>query len=177
MEKPINAVVGTVCPADINIRSHGFLLARTVATCRHCRKPTSLFALAVPPGHLTLDLPDHGEAEAPTVESWVRADCAAFLFHIEFLPAALQSLLQQLTQCDRFGFSAAEPSGFWANHCEQCGSLVEDEELFCEPEGAFLPTSESSAAAIHLLKIDEEFAAAAAGYAFEPQFFDAMAED
>jgi hypothetical protein len=51
---------------------------------------------------------------------------------------------------------------------------LDDHELFCEPEGSFLPTSEFNASAIHLLPLNEEMQAFAAGYAHEPQFFHAM---
>jgi hypothetical protein len=51
---------------------------------------------------------------------------------------------------------------------------LDDHELFCEPEGAFLPTSESTAAAIHLVLVDEPFETSAAGYSYEPPLLDAM---
>jgi hypothetical protein len=159
---------------DINIRSPSFLLARTVGMCNHCRTPTPLFALAVPPGHEALELDDDMEAEEPASYAWRLADHHAFLFHVEFLPIALQSRLKQLTKSGRFGFGDGATSGYWGNHCEHCGLLLDDQDLYCEPEGAFLPTGESAASLIHLQTIEEAFEAAAAGYAYEPQFFDAM---
>jgi hypothetical protein len=59
---------------------------------------------------------------------------------------------------------------YWANHCERCGALQEDHELFCEPEGAFLPTSPAAAATIELLSVHECLEAGAAGYAIDPAF-------
>ena len=56
----------------------------------------------------------------------------------------------------------------WANHCEHCGSVQEDHDLFCEPEGAFLPVDAASASAIELTRIEEPFAAVAGGYAYDP---------
>ncbi len=50
--------------------------------------------------------------------------------------------------------------------------MLDDHDLFCEPEGAFLPTSQAQAAAIQLVRIDEPLEAAAAGYACDPQFFE-----
>ncbi len=159
---------------DINIRSPSFLLGRTVGMCGHCRAAISLFALVVPPGHQALE-PDHdAEDEKLAAYAWRFADHHAFLFHVEFLPINLQSRLRQLTQSDCFGFGDFATSAHWANHCEKCGFVQDDQELFCEPEGAFLPTSESAAGLIHLQTIREAFEAAAAGYAYEPQFFDAM---
>jgi hypothetical protein len=51
--------------------------------------------------------------------------------------------------------------------------VFDDQELFCEPGGAFLPTSESAAGLIDLLPIDLAFEAVAGGYAHEPSFFSA----
>jgi hypothetical protein len=171
---------------DINIRSPRYLLAHTLGTCWHCRASTQLFALVVPPGHEALELDDEAQDaagdeaqnetqnEALAVDIWCAATHHAFLFYIEFLPAVIQDRLKQFTQSYRLEFSDAAHGPYWANHCERCGSLLDDHELFCEPEGAFLPTSESSAGAIHLLALDEAFEAAAGGYAHEPQFFNAM---
>jgi hypothetical protein len=158
---------------DINIRSPRYFLAHTTGTCWRCRAPTRLFALAVPPGHETLELADDAQDGALAVTSWHIAAHHAFLFYIEFLPITIQNHLKQF-QSYRFEFSDAAQGSYWANHCERCGSLLDDHELFCEPDGAFLPTSESSASAIRLQGMDEAFEAAAAGYAYEPQFFDAM---
>ena len=162
---------------DINIRSSRFYLARTVGTCRRCRAPTPLLALAVPPGHETLELDDEAQEEALAVDTWHLASNSAFLFFVEFIPALIWNRLEQFTQLSHFGKSAAMVGGYWANHCGRCGAQFDDQELFCEPEGAFCPTSEMAASAIHLLTVEDAFEAAAAGYAYEPQFFDAMSKD
>jgi hypothetical protein len=52
--------------------------------------------------------------------------------------------------------------------------LVEDHDLFCEPDGAFLPTTAQRAAAVILERVDEALEAGAAGYACDPQFLDSM---
>ena len=160
---------------DINIRSPRFLLARTVGTCWHCRATIPLFALAVPPGHMVLEPDDEAQDEETAVDTWRIAAVSAFLFYVEYLPAAVQNRLKQVTQSYRLGDCAVVAGSHWANHCEHCGSLLDDHELFCEPDGAFLPTDESRARIIHLVPIDEAFEADAAGYAYEPDFFDAMA--
>jgi hypothetical protein len=166
----------TVSRQDINVRSSRFYLARTVGTCRHCRAPTPLFALAVPPGHETLVLDDEVQDEALAVDTWRIASGSAFRFFVDFIPAVIQNRLKQFTQLSCFGKSEAAVGGYWANHCERCGSQFDDQELFCEPEGAFLPTNELAASVIHLLSMEEAFGAAAAGYAYDPQFFDAMSK-
>ncbi|MEA3106776.1 MAG: hypothetical protein QOI88_1381 [Gammaproteobacteria bacterium] len=152
---------------EINIRSSRFYIARTVSTCWHCGSPTALVALAVPPGHETLDVDDE-------VSAWSVADHNAFLFYIDFLPAAIQDRLNQHLPSYRRGDGALAAGSYWANHCGRCGSRLDDHELFCEPEGAFSPTSESTAAAIRLAAVDEAFETSAAGYSYEPQYFSAM---
>jgi hypothetical protein len=165
----------------INVRSSHYQLALTIARCPHCGAPTALVGLVVPPGHETLDPeddPPHEESEPPL---WSVSHHHAFLFHVEFLPVDVQTTVRQFVpaygraeaDADTDDGSADGRCG-WANHCERCGALLDDQELFCEPEGAFLPTNEARAAAIHLVKVDAPFEAAAGGYALEPQFFGAM---
>jgi hypothetical protein len=52
--------------------------------------------------------------------------------------------------------------------------LLDDYELHCEPDGAFMPCGEAEAGNILLLQIDEPFEAVAAGCALEPEFFRFM---
>jgi hypothetical protein len=159
---------------DVNIHSPRFFLACTTATCGRCSGRTSTFAIAVPPGHEVLEFDDAAD-EARAVDSWHVAACNAFLFHVAFLPAGIRDRLGLVTRSYHLAYEGTI-SRYWANHCEQCGAQLDDQELFCEPEGAFLPTSESDAGLIQLLSIDEPFEAAAAGYAQDPQFFDAMSK-
>ncbi len=162
--------------SEINVRSDRFWIARTMGTCWYCGAGTRLLALALPSGHETLameaeaDADAGGEKRAPEV--WDVAPCNAFLFYVAYLPDAVQRRLQEFSPLYRFARSAETLGSYWANHCESCGSLLDDHELFCEPEGAFLPTSRARAAAIQLVRIDEPLDAAAAGYACDPEFFE-----
>jgi hypothetical protein len=123
-------------------------------------------ALAVPNSHETLD------GDSPYLpDAWQRADFTAFLFYIEHLPESIQTRLNELSRHFRLEYSAAALCSYWVNHCEHCGASLEDHELHCEPDGAFLPLSETAAAGIQLLQIYEPFEAVAAGYSFEPEFF------
>jgi hypothetical protein len=183
---------------EMNIRSPRYYIARTVSTCWHCGSPTALVAIALPPGHETLDVDDDASDESSGDETqhrehpaaaWSVADHNAFLFYVGSLPAAIQKRINQYQPAYRpidadatAAATAAAPAtdaggssgSYWANHCEQCGCQLDDHELFCEPEGAFLPTSEATAAAIHLVLVDEPFETSAAGYSYEPPLFDAM---
>jgi hypothetical protein len=157
---------------DINIRSHGYFIAHRVATCWRCQASTPLLALVLPPEHETLSLDADADAERDELaqDTWQTAPVSAILFYIGYLPEAVQRWLKDISPFYRFAHCAATQGAYWANHCERCDSLLDDHELFCEPEGAFLPMSPASAAAIHLLRINESFEAAAAGYGHDPQF-------
>ncbi len=166
--------------SEINVRSDGYLVARATGTCWSCGAATRVLALALPPGHEALamdadadanaDADDEGEKQ--TTEVWDAANCTALLFYVALLPDAVQRRLREFSSLYRVARSAATPGSYWANHCESCGSVLDDHDLFCEPEGAFLPTSQAQAAAIQLVRVDEPLKAAAAGYACDPQFFD-----
>ena len=176
---------------EMNIRSPRYYIARTVSTCRHCGSPTGLVAIAVPPGHETLDVDDDASDKGSDDETqhrehpaaaWSVADHNAILFYVDSLPAAVQKRINRYQPAyqpiDTDAAAATAAGGgsgsYWANHCEKCACQLDDDELFCEPEGAFLPTSESTAAAIHLVLVDEPFETSAAGYSYDPPLFDAM---
>jgi hypothetical protein len=162
---------------DVNVRSSRYFIARRVTACDHCREPTRVFALVVPPGHEALDLDTDAKDEATAVDTWRIASHGAFLFYIEYLPEAAQSRLKGCSKTFRYGHSDAAMGFYWANHCERCGCLLDDHELFCEPQGAFSPSSATDAGAIHLVPMNEAIEVQAAGYAYEPQFFDCTSWD
>jgi hypothetical protein len=151
---------------DANVRSKTYYLACTEAKCWHCGLPTHLLALAMPHGHETLD------TDAPG--SWHRADFNAFLFFVERLSDEVQSQLSRISPTFRPTHCTATLNSYWANHCEHCGVLLGDNELHCEFDCAFMPSSESSAANIELLHVPEPLEAMAAGYAIEPEYFRFM---
>ncbi len=164
--------------ADANVRSHTYFVARTNARCWHCGLSTGVLALAMPHGHETLDEDARLDADCAGAvsDAWQRADVNAILFHVERLPDDVQERLNRISPFFRLAHGAATPNSYWANHCEHCGSLLDDHELHCEPEGAFMPWSAAAAANIQLQQIREPFEAVAAGYAFEPAFFGFMSK-
>lgn len=146
-----------------NIRSQDYYVARTDGRCRHCGSSTQLLALALPRNHETLD------ADDPS--AWRAAGANAFIFEIEQLPNGVQRRLRRLSECFRLAHAAAMQVRTWSNHCDHCSVLLEDNDLHCEFDGAFVPSSKTAAANIQLLRIPEPFEAVAAGYAFAPEFF------
>jgi hypothetical protein len=159
-------------PLHPNIRSPRYWIARTEGRCWHCGEQTRLIAVALPPGHEILELDEEAPDEAAN-DVWSVTSLRAFLFHIDYLPDGVRRRLFEVNPFFRRGSADVTAGTYWGNHCEHCDSLLVDHELFCEP-GAFLPTNERDASLIHLLPVDEAFEALAAGYAVEPQFFDAM---
>jgi hypothetical protein len=160
-------------PDSVNVRSKDYLIARTAGPCAHCGVRTPLVALVLPPSHETLSLAKDDE-DGPLPDSWDQVPWSAFLFYVGYLPDGVQRSVQAFSKTYRPAVSLAAQGSYWANHCEHCGLLQEDHDLFCEPEGAFLPVDAASASAIELTGIDEPFAAAAAGYACEPEYLEHM---
>jgi hypothetical protein len=164
---------------DANVRSQAFYVARSSARCWHCGESTRLIALAVPHNHEILDAHEDADGEAddreqPAPDAWQRANADAFLFYVDYLPESVRDHLKPVSPSFRMAYSAVTLNSYWANHCEHCGTLLDDHELHCEPEGAFMPSSESAATAIQLSTIRAPFEAAAAGYAIAPEFFHFM---
>jgi hypothetical protein len=160
---------------SFNVRSNAYLIARAAAICPRCREETRVAALVLPPGHETRSMNDEGDetaADDPALcgDSWERAVCHAVLFYIESLPDAVRRRMQALVPMYRL--APASQGSYWANHCERCGGIQEDHDLFCEPEGAFLPISPAAASIIEFFPINEVLDAAAAGYAVEPEFIE-----
>jgi hypothetical protein len=157
----------------VNVRSKGYLIARTASACSGCGLETRLIALVLPPSHEALSLAED-EQDGPDADSWDPVPSSAFLFHVVYLPDDIQQRLQRLSSTYRPALSAAAQGPYWANHCEHCGALQEDHDLFCEPEGAFFPVDAASASVIELTHVGEPFQAATGGYACEPQYFEHM---
>lgn len=147
-----------------NIRSDGYLIAKSTRRCAHCLQMTPVVALGVPAPHETLPDEDDG------VPEWERVSWPALLFYVESIPDAVRRRLQRIAPGFRQAFSPVMQATYWANHCDSCEGLQEDHDMFCEPDGAFLPTDPQAAAALEWVSIHEPLQATAAGYAPDPEF-------
>jgi hypothetical protein len=144
---------------DANIRSSSYYIAETEAQCRSCDQWTRVLALALAAPH-----------EVLIEDEWQAADVSAFLFYVTELPEGVR---RQLTQASSFFRLTRDPESsdpYWANHCEYCDELVNDDELHCEP-GGFMPDHADEARTISLIDVRQAFRAVAAGYAVDPEFF------
>ena len=160
--------------SDINVRSSSYWIAHASGDCGCCRSVTRFVALAVPPRHQSLTLDWNLQKNEFVAYRWETAESTAFLFYVECLSEGARLRLQAAAPGYRFDLSERTQGSYWANHCSSCGALADDHDLFCEPDGAFLPTSAASASAVTLVRVEEAFEAGAVGYAWEPQFFESM---
>jgi hypothetical protein len=183
----------------INLRADRYYIAQRRDTCRHCRQETRLVALVLPGGHEVLEWDDDAAecagddapADAGEVGTWETSTQPAFLFHVAYLPEHVRRQL-----CARAAYAVARNApgvecspgtgsspgddsssgaeSCWVNHCEHCGAPFDDQDLYCEPGGAFCPATDAEARAIDLEPVDEPIGVDAAGYAEQPQFFESM---
>jgi len=134
-------------------------------------------AVGLWPGHEVLELDDEALDDAHAMDVWEVANHAGFLFHVAYLPSDVQSRISEICPAYALDHDESGDELCWANHCEHCAATFDDQDLFCEPGGAFLPVTEADAGLIQLCNVDETIAAAAAGDAPEPPFFDSMRRD
>lgn len=164
--------------ADANVRADSYFVVRTQARCWHCGTPTRLLALAVPEDHESFELTslfDDVDADGNTHErfEWQRSGMSALLFYVEDLPEEVSDKLREISSCFRLGYSVATLNSYWANHCEFCATLLDDHDLHCEPDSAFVMSTEA-AAKIERLRIEKPFEASAGGFSYEPEFFSSL---
>ena len=146
-------------PSNANLRSSSYYIAHAHAQCERCNRSSRVVALALPPGH-----------ETRIDGSWQRAEANAFIFYVAGLASSVSRLLHQAAPLYSRKSGEGRRNPYWANHCEHCGSMFDDEVLHCEP-GGFMPTHPAEAEAILLNQVTEEFSADAAGYALDPEYF------
>jgi len=150
---------------EINVRSASFLIAKRRGVCMRCSESMVLIAVALPRGHWMLE---------PDAEVWEIAALDAFTFYVDYLPDKVGARLQQFSPSYKLAYSHETSDTYWANHCARCASLQSDHDLFCEPGGAFAPISESEAAEVELMEIEEPFEASVAGFAYQLELFEFM---
>jgi hypothetical protein len=147
---------------DANIRSSSYYVAQTNAQCERCNRTTRVIALALPPRH-----------ETRLEGRWQRVVANAFIFYVTELPRPVYRHLLRLSPLFSRKRGEGELNPYWANHCEHCGAMLNDDVLHCEP-GGFMPSLPAQAEAICLSHVAGGFSALAAGYALDPQFFSLM---
>jgi hypothetical protein len=144
---------------NANLRSSSYCIAHAHALCESCGQPSRVIALALPPGH-----------ESRIDGIWQRAEANAFVFYVAELASPVSRLLYQAAPLFSRKWGEGQLNPYWANHCEHCGSMFDDDALHCEP-GGFMLTQPAEAEALLLCHVAAEFSADAAGYALDPEYF------
>ena len=141
-----------------NVRAATYYIARTRIPCPHCGAVTALTAVALAPGHETLD---------DDTEEWQSVPANAFLFYLEAVSCTVTARLRRAAP----GFCF---DSHWLNRCQHCDRTLADQEVHGEPGRGFTPLDAQQAAGILLTEIAEPFEALAGGYTLEPEFFAQM---
>jgi hypothetical protein len=144
---------------DLNVRSSSYLLAQAVVSCWRCKQPTSVFCLGLTAGH-----------ERRMEDQWASFETTSLLLYVEYLPSEIVLGLQELSPQYRPGNSTMSNGNYWINHCQHCGAPHEDYDLHCEPDGAFLPTTDQAAERILVVGIPECLSARVGGFSDELLF-------
>lgn len=134
-------------PPQLNTRAERYFIAESLTACWKCGEATRVLGIVLPAGHETAE--DDNE--------WTRNDDPAIVSYASFLLPDNATRIQALSRKYRVDFSKTTNSSYWMNHCDRCGMKQGDFELYCEPDGAFFPTSEQAASRITLHSNDEAF--------------------
>jgi hypothetical protein len=145
-----------------NFRSESFFLAQRSVKCHVCEAQTRVVALGLPVNHEVLQ-DDEDDAGGQGGEVWQTVAANALLFHCEWLPKSAQARLREWAP--GFGLERC-----WSNHCEHCGTPLDDEALHCEAGDTFVPMTEQEGSKIRLIEILEPFEAWAGGYSLDVLF-------
>jgi hypothetical protein len=157
---------------DVNNRSPRYFIACALQRCGHCRNLTPVVGVVLPAGHQVLEVDTNAALGVLAADAWVDVETGAILFDVEYLPDAVDRRVRELSQHYRVDLDEASGRWNWMNYCAFCAAPQADFDLYCEPEGAFLPISSEAAASIRLYEVCEPFEAQAAGYACAPEFLE-----
>jgi hypothetical protein len=150
---------------NANYKASHFYLLCTKHACRQCGLLTRVFALAMPASHQSLYWDDDNEL----ADVWQPAEVPTVLYHVTALTAAVSLRLQELAPRYRMSPNASN-NARWTNHCDHCHERLDDDDLHCELEAAFMPTSIEAARAIHLIEVLEPIQVNATDSALDAQW-------
>lgn len=147
--------------SEMNVRAEHYSIVRATGACPRCGCRNELTALMVPPGHAVRDPEACGAIQ---IADWEIFPCSAFLFHLERLAPAVEERLY--SRSARRGSTLRDQ----INRCTRCDYVWSDDELFCEPGGAFLPLSDREAQRLTFEPVAEPLWASVGGHAPDPVF-------
>lgn len=156
----------------INIRAARYFIAESAKACWKCGGSTRVYGFLLPAGHETVN--DAGSDDDAVTVEWVAIDEPTIIHYVDCLPIAVQSRIATLTHHYRLDFSQTTQSSYWMNHCEHCGMKQGDFEMYCEPQGAFLPLYKYEAEQITVHLVHEPFEASCGGFSYGIEWFEYM---
>jgi hypothetical protein len=136
------------------------VLIRARTLCPDCGCDTEVVALALPQAHEWRD--------DDTPDCWYRASGPAVLFNLSRLGQASSAAIEEHSR--GFRPTDAQATALWRNHCAGCNRPLSDDQLHCEPGGAFMPLG-PEAARFEMRHVPVAFSGLAGGYAPEPPFY------
>jgi len=145
----------------LNVRAPFYYIAETSHECARCVARTRAYGFLLPPGHAVLNVGDTEEDD-----TWDVGDEATIISFITHLVPSVADRLRRITPLYRLSQTLQDPTGFWYNHCERCGWMLSETQLFEAPGAGFLAFTEQDAARISLLRVDAGFAACAQSYSY-----------
>jgi hypothetical protein len=145
-----------------NVRSSGYTIVESRTLCGHCKRPTAVFAFALPKDYESLVVYDETPEDEPG--TWESPKVPAILSYVEHLPETVAANIRGKTSHYRLDLHDESGQNLWINHCEHCGGQMEEEELHGDLDGPFgSMASEEGLVAIKLFEVQEPFQASAGG--------------
>lgn len=141
-------------PPDCGIRARSFTVAESSKACWKCARPTSVYAIALPPSHSTCEIIEIGEDD---INVWMVHDVPAIIAYLDAIIEPSPEKLREIAPHYFPDFSKTTESSYWMNHCEHCGMKQGDFELHHEPAGAFFPMDAKAAANINYHQMSGSF--------------------
>lgn len=143
-----------------NVRSSGYTIVESSTLCGHCKRPTAVFAFALPKDYESLVVYDETPEDEPG--TWESPKVPTILSYVEHLPETVAAQVRAKTPNYRLDLHDESSQNLWINYCEHCEAPMEEEELHGDLDGPFgSMASEEGAVAIKLFQVQEPFRASA----------------
>jgi hypothetical protein len=104
------------------------------------------------------------------IEAWDRAEFAAVLSYVGYLPVAVINRIASLTAHYRLDSEGSHQ--VWLNHCEHCRKTLAEELLHEDLDSSFGPIGAELSAGVQLHQIREPFEARVGGEAHDVKALD-----
>lgn len=101
--------------------------------------------------------------DVPESFEWRVIDMPTIIFYVDYLPAAVLARIHAMSRHYFLDYSRTTESSYYMNHCECCGMIQGDFNLYCEPRGGFLPLYEKDAYDMILHLVNEPIEAGCNG--------------